>query len=171
MRWFTLLALIALTACEPVCRNLDIVPQNGSPVPVSLLYTGSPEQRYNIIIVGDGFQAGEQKKFNEAACSAVSGLLSTAPYSSWRESFNFWRINFVSEDSGISRPGHPKRTALYTTFGVAGLERFVESQDPDGVEKLIRRYIPRYEAVLVLANATEVGGSGTFGHPLFYSTL
>ena len=65
---------------------------------------GPNSQRYNIVIMGDGYQASEQAKCATDVQTFVDLLRATAPYTDLWCGINVFRIDVVSTDSGADDP-------------------------------------------------------------------
>jgi len=69
---------------------------------VPLQITGPPTERLNLVILGDGYTAGEMQKFRDQVDKHLNIQWSIEPYKSYRNYFNVYRIEVVSGVSGIS---------------------------------------------------------------------
>lgn len=136
---------------------------NGSKY-TGVLINGSTTNKYDIVFVGDGFtsSAADQNSFNNAVTAAVNALKNKHPYRDNICSFNVWRVNVISAQSGIDHPktGVTKNTELNTSFGddVSTPARVIFSSTPQLVTEAAN-YAPAADAVYVLANDTEYGGA------------
>jgi IgA Peptidase M64 len=66
-----------------------------------LLQSEGSAAAIDIVIIGDGFKLGEQADFDQAASDFVEELFEFSPYREWSCAFTIWKINLVSNDSGI----------------------------------------------------------------------
>ncbi len=55
----------------------------------------------DVVIMGDGFTSDEQDEFDAAADNCVDELFEFPPYSDRKCAFTIWKVNLVSNDSGI----------------------------------------------------------------------
>jgi IgA Peptidase M64 len=81
----------------------------------TIVDTGDPADRFDIVIIGEGFAAAETDAFDARADLLCHGLLSTPPFSSYRDRINVHAVSTVSVDSGITNVpalGTTKRTYL-----------------------------------------------------------
>ncbi|HET6548614.1 MAG TPA: M64 family metallopeptidase, partial [Solirubrobacter sp.] len=69
---------------------------------VPLQVTGPPEERLNLIVVGDGYTAGEMQKFRDNVDKHLNIQWSFEPFKSYRNYFNVYMIEVESPVSGIS---------------------------------------------------------------------
>ena len=68
---------------------------------VPLQITGPPSDRLNLIILGDGYQAHEMQKFRDDTDRNQNVMWSVEPFRSYRHYFNIYRVEIVSQDSGV----------------------------------------------------------------------
>jgi hypothetical protein len=92
----------------------------GSATVVPIQITGPPSQRLNLVIMGDGYTASEQQTFRDDVDRNLNVQWSIEPFRSYRHYFNVYRLEIVSQDSGIScdpDDGNVRRnTALRLNF-------------------------------------------------------
>ena len=74
----------------------------GSATVVPLQITGPPAERLNLVILGDGYTAAEQAKFHADVERNLNVQWSIEPFRSYRHHFYVYRLDIVSQDSGIS---------------------------------------------------------------------
>ena len=74
----------------------------GSATVVPIQVTGPPAERLNLVILGDGYTAGEQQEFRDDVERNLNVQWSIEPFRSYRHYFNVYRLEIVSQDSGIS---------------------------------------------------------------------
>jgi hypothetical protein len=152
----------------------------------TLLYSGSPADKIDVVFIGDGFKENQQGKFNTRVDEAVEEFLSAHPLQTLRSAFNIHRINIASPQSGTdtySRCGgedtgkdnRSRTTALDTGYCAAGsgdVERCILSSDPDYIETVVGNNVPGYDLIYVLVNDTGHGGCKSRGQiPIAYSTI
>lgn len=157
--------LIALTI---FCFALPVFAQTGvqkvdgnnyTVIPLAPVPDGKP---FRLVVMGDGFKAGEQAAFNTAVDNLVADLRARAPYSLNTCALDIYRINVASKDSGIdhpaSTPAVTRDTYLNTRFGRTGeVVRCITSDTPEKIRKTAA-LAPAADFILVLANDAEYGG-------------
>ena len=74
----------------------------GSATVVPMQVTGPPSERLNLVIMSDGYQADEMDKFRADVDRNLNVQWSIEPFRSYRHYFNIYRLEIVSQDSGIS---------------------------------------------------------------------
>ncbi|MEE1796513.1 M64 family metallopeptidase [Streptomyces sp. BE308] len=126
--------------------------------------TGPSEDRLDVVIVGDGYTAGQQGDFHADATAKWADITAIEPYKSYQGLFNVWTVDAVSKESGIS--GDPtadvvRDTALGSGFWCDGIERLI-CADIDKVASYAAK-APAADLVVVLSNSTKYGGAGYSG--------
>ena len=130
---------------------------------------GPNSQRFNIVIMGDGYQASEQAKLATDVKAFVDLLRATAPYTDLWCGINVFRIDVVSTDSGADDPGTcgdgsagsgaTPRTYFNSTFCSDGNVRRLLSCNDDTAHDLAVAQVPEVLISMVIVNTTEYGGS------------
>ncbi len=70
----------------------------------TLQYKGNTNKHINIVILGDGYTASEQIKFNADAKKLIDYLFKQAPWSNYVNYFNVFTIEVISLESGVKHP-------------------------------------------------------------------
>lgn len=131
---------------------------------------GPPENRINVVILGDGFTEAELPFFRDEAKKFTDFFSDYEPFKQYRNYFNFYAISTPSPESGISNPGtapdaytdHPvsKVNNFYGgSFGTQ-IHRLVTIQNYSLMYQILARNFPEYDLIVMLANTTFYGGSG-----------
>jgi hypothetical protein len=142
-------------------------PPQGGPV-IEIEKHGDPSGKVDLLILGDGYTAGERAKCEQDARRLSGILFSTEPFRSRRTDFNVWAICTASAESGISRPssGIHHRSAIGSTYDAFGSERYILTFNNKAFRD-IASWAP-YEFVEILVNNNTYGGGGIFN---LYSTV
>jgi hypothetical protein len=127
-----------------------------------LIESGTIYQKYDLVIMGDGYTVDQQDLFNQNAQQAVDALRNFEPYASRMCAFNIWRINVVSNESGSDHPrnGTLVDTALDTSYGdpsIGQAERCIWSNDVSKIYEAAA-FAPGFDAILILVNFPQSGG-------------
>src|SRR5205807_343476 len=83
---------------------------------------GPATVRWNIAIMGDGYQDGQLAQYANDVQGIVNTILATAPFDALAEGINVFRIDVASTDSGADDPvacggtGASPRTYFDATF-------------------------------------------------------
>ncbi|WP_405578970.1 M64 family metallopeptidase [Streptomyces sp. NBC_01092] len=130
----------------------------------ALQRTGSADGRLDVVIIGDGYAAGQQADLEADARTTLDSIFQIEPYRSYRGLFNFWLVKAVSNQSGVS--GDPTQdvvrdTAVSSYFYCDGVERLL-CVDERKVDSYARK-APDSDVVFVIANSTKYGGAGYSG--------
>ncbi|MDT8912546.1 M64 family metallopeptidase [Amycolatopsis sp. PS_44_ISF1] len=122
---------------------------------------GPSDTTFDLVVVGDGYTAGEMSTFSGHVRAAVDALFSVEPYKSYRKQFNIWQVDVVSPQSGITNDptqGVQRNTALGSYFWCGGIERLLCTDETKANQYAAAA--PDVDQVLVLANSTKYGGAG-----------
>jgi hypothetical protein len=129
---------------------------------------GDPASKVDILLLGDGYTAGEQSKFEKDARRFHEILFATSPFKERRKDFNVWGLCPPSAESGISRPstGIHKRSPVGTTYDAFGVERYVLTFENRSLRDIAS--LAPYEFVEIIFNNRTYGGGGIQG---LYATV
>lgn len=135
---------------------------------IELQKSGPSETKVDFLILGDGYTAADQPKFEKDAHRLMDILFSTSPFKEHRADFNVWGLCPPAEQSGISRPstGVYRKSPVGATYDAFDSERYILTFDNKSF-RTIAQFAP-YEFVEVLTNSNTYGGGGIFG---LYSTV
>src|SRR4249920_2180988 len=78
--------------------------------PTKVIDHGPDDARWNLVIVGDGYQANELAKYHTDVANFINELQNTHPFDIFFSVINVHRIDVFSNDSGADNPGcedHP----------------------------------------------------------------
>lgn len=120
-------------------RHAGPVPAARFPT-VTVLDNGPPDRRFDIAVLGDGFPADELGVFADAVRALVAELLATEPFDLLRALVNVHRVDVVGP-------------------ATSRLDGRLLTVDADAALRVARRHVPSADAVVVLANRAEYGGS------------
>ena len=125
-------------------------------------YTGNPAQRVDVVIIPEGYTEAEKALFMEAARQFAEDILSYAPYTEYRERFNFRAVWAPSDESGVTIPGERiwRNTVLDAHYYTFDSERYQMFEDYQRVLD-IAAHVP-YEIIYVLTNSQKYGGGGIY---------
>ena len=129
--------------------------------PIPLHVSGPSSNRFDIVIVGDGYTADQMDLFHEHAESKWETIRTTEPFATYANYFNVWVVDVVSNQSGVDNdplPGTMKDTALDMQFWCSGTERLLCMNNTKAQQ--FAALAPDADQVLGLANSTKYGGAG-----------
>lgn len=149
-------------------RGKTTTPRPAPPTAATLVHDGGPpDERLDLVILGDGYTADQQDAFAEDVRAVVDYLLSIEPYDRYADLLNVWQVSTASNQTGVSHAGDPRNTAFGCAYDCAGIERLVCCDDAD-VLQAVDRSVPDADGILVLLNDAEYGGSGGFTYATAY---
>ncbi|MEZ6195621.1 MAG: M64 family metallopeptidase [Planctomycetota bacterium] len=124
---------------------------------------GSPTDRLDIVIMGDGYTAAEIPLFHTHAANFVTAWTSEAPNDRYKNFVNIWRVDVESAQSGADKPGPcwttPTfvNTELDATYCTGGTMRCVTT-NTSKVMSTAALNVPGFDEVIVAVNDAEYGG-------------
>ncbi|HSU44293.1 MAG TPA: M64 family metallopeptidase, partial [Casimicrobiaceae bacterium] len=131
---------------------------------------GADAQRYNVVILGDGYRAAEMAKYHSDVQAFVDVFGQTAPFGDLWCGINVHRIDVVSTDSGADDPltcgdgsggsGAVARTYFDATFCSGNQIRRLLTCDSVSARNVAQAHVPAAHVVMVIVNSTRYGGSG-----------
>lgn len=135
---------------------------------IKLHERGDPATKLDLLILGDGYTAGERAKFLRDAKRLLAVFFATSPFKERENDINVWGLVPASTDSGISRPSDHvhKRTPLGTTYDTFDSERYVLTEENRKFRDIAAN--APYEAVEIITNSQTYGGGGIYN---LYSTV
>ena len=126
---------------------------------------GDPALRWNLVILGDGYQAAQIGQFHTDAQSFLDTMKVTEPFGELWSGVNAYRIDVTSTDSGADDPlacggtGDAQRTFFDASFCNNGIRRLLEVNDAT-VHAVVNARLPQAHMIMVIVNSTVYGGSG-----------
>jgi len=131
---------------------------------------GSPEARWNLVIVADGYTAAQLPRFAADADQVRDRLFEVPPFNrpAIRGAINIYRLDVSSTDSGADKPrcedgggtGHISRTFFDSTFCSDGKTQRLLYGDARLVMETVDEHLPQWHQIIVLVNDSERGGAG-----------
>lgn len=145
----------------------DAPPPSPGPV-LEIQRSGPPEEKLDLLLVGDGYTEKERGKFEKDARRLVDALFAQEPFRSRRSDFNVWGLCPPAERSGVSRPltGQHRRSRVGATYDAFGSERYLLSFENRSLRD-VASFAP-YDALVLVANGETYGGGGIYG---LYATV
>ena len=71
----------------------------------TIAYSGNPNNRINLVIMGDGYTSSEMIKFRSDAQLVTNYFFSVPPFSRYQNFFSVFAIEVLSNESGNDHPG------------------------------------------------------------------
>jgi hypothetical protein len=157
------------TTVDPADPFVDTAAPMPDPGPVlTLQRSGSPADKVDLLLLGDGYTAAERGKFERDARRLMDALFATSPFRERRGDFNVWGLVPAARESGVSRPstGVHRANPVGSTYDAFGSERYVLTFDNKAFRN-VASYAP-YDVVEIVVNERTYGGGGIYGQ---YSTV
>jgi hypothetical protein len=133
-----------------------------APIVTTVLNSGSTSTRYDMVILGDGYQALEQARFNSDVNAFLAGLFAKTPYSGFTPWFNVHTVFRASADSGASQPDVTppivKNTAYSASYNTGGTARCLYIQNTSQALADAALAPANEGRVLVMVNDSRYGG-------------
>jgi len=123
---------------------------------------GDIDKCVNVAILAEGFTASQMGKFKEYAKITCEQIFLHSPFNRLQDKFNFYAVETISEDSGVSVPRRNKwmKTAFGSHFDTFYSERYLTTTNVKDIHNAIAG-IP-YGHIIILANTDVYGGGGIF---------
>src|SRR5690606_19714629 len=133
----------------------------------TILTNGPTTNRYDIVILGDGYQAHEEGRFDSDAQAVITALFATAPYKTFQQFFNAHTVFRASKESGADHPDRSppivKDTAYDATYAFGGTGRCVYIKNTSQALRDAALAPSAEGRVMVIVNDSRYGGcAGTF---------
>lgn len=160
MKLLTTLLALALAPAAPALAQEPAAPRV---VPIQV--TGDPAVRFVMVIMGDGYTAGEMPKYRAQVDRHLNVMWSIEPFRSYRNYINVYSVEVVSPVSGITcdpEVREKKDTPLRTQFagGCTNPNARGINVDQKLAQAVAQQATPAYDQILVLANTDTYGGIG-----------
>jgi hypothetical protein len=126
---------------------------------------GPDNARWNLVIMGDGYQTGQLTQYHNDVQSLVTTLFATAPFGDLQHAINVHRVDVSSTDAGADDPtacggsGVTPRTYFDASFCNGGIQRLLEVNTTTALS-VAANQVPQFHMAMVLVNSSIYGGSG-----------
>lgn len=96
---YMMLLLLLLLPQTAMAKNTE---KSKTTFPVQVIHkNGDDKENFVIVIMGDGYTAGQQDQFLEDATQKARGMLTWSPYREYSDRINIYAVQAVSNESGI----------------------------------------------------------------------
>ena len=126
---------------------------------------GSPAERFNLVLVSDGYQTNEMGQFATDAQQFVNRLFASDPLDELQCAINVYRVDVTSTDSGANDPvacggtGATPATYFDASFCNGGIRRLLVA-DSALVQTVVDAQVPQWHQIIVIVNDSTWGGAG-----------
>ena len=143
------------TAARPWVENPDYTTW-------AVIENGPPSEKVDLLLLGDGYTAGEMEKWHADARRLAETLFEYSPFKERRSDFNVWAIDTPAEQSGVPVPsaGIERETPIGATYGAFGSERYVLTFENKRWRDVAAG--APYEFVEIIVNDRKYGGGGIY---------
>lgn len=131
---------------------------------------GPDAQRFNIVLLGDGYQASEMNLYHQDVQNLVDTFQLTPPFDELWCALNVHRVDVTSTDSGADDPGScadgssgsgaTPATYFDATFCGDGNIRRLLTCNTATAQSVAGAQVPAYDMAMVIVNTSQYGGSG-----------
>jgi hypothetical protein len=133
-----------------------------APTVTTVLSNGTTQSRYDMVILGDGYQASEQTRFNQDVQTFLTALFQRQPYQTFAAYYNVHTVFRASVDSGADRPDETppiyKNTVYNATYNYGGTDRCLYIQNTSQALADAALAPANEGRVLVMVNDSRYGG-------------
>ncbi|NUT50184.1 MAG: hypothetical protein HOV94_23160 [Saccharothrix sp.] len=149
----------------PVAVETRAAPAEVAADVVPIQETGAPDQRFDLVFVGDGYTAAELGAYHDHVVDKWAELSAVEPFRSYRQYFNVWQVDVVSNESGVDHDptlGVERDTALDMGFWCQGRDTQTERLLCVNQTKATQfgALAPQADQVIALGNTAKYGGAG-----------
>jgi hypothetical protein len=133
---------------------------------------GPATERWNLVLLSDGYRASEMAQYAVDANSFVAHLFATPPFSDialfgrpYSDAINVWRVDVTSTDSGADDPvacggtGASPATYFDASFCNSGLQRLLLVNNTTAIN-VATAQVPKWHMVMAMVNTPIYGGGG-----------
>ncbi|HEY9421825.1 MAG TPA: M64 family metallopeptidase, partial [Thermoanaerobaculia bacterium] len=150
------------TLIDPASRFVDRSPVATAAEVWAVQDSGPPAVKVDLLILGDGYTAGDTQKFRNDVRRLTEALFAIEPFKKHRGDFNVRAIDVAAPTNGVTDPrtGTWRKTPLGLTYNAFDSERYILSFE----DKAIREAAAQapYDTLILLANNRKYGGGGIF---------
>lgn len=135
------------------------------PVPfVKFHDSGEPENKVDVAFIAEGYTKDQMDKFLKDANRIGDYILSQEPYNEFKDSFNFYAVEAVSDESGVDVPGRRiyVNSDVGSSFFTFDMDRYLTTSNTHMVYDIAAN-VP-YDVIFILVNSKIYGGGGFYNH-------
>ncbi len=134
------------------------------------LENGSPSIKADVVIIGEGYTAEEDQKFQDDLARFTEVFFQAEPCKSYKDRFNIRGVLKYSEDSGVDEPRKEidKKTAVNASFNSLGSARYLLTEDNKSLRDIVG-HVP-YDAIYIMVNSERYGGGGIYNFYCVYTS-
>jgi PKD repeat protein len=129
---------------------------------VKVVDNGPPENRFDLVLLGDGYTADQLGLYASRVAQMVPGLFTWEPYTRYARYFNIYRVDVVSNESGVD--GDPTCDILRDTaldFSLPCGTQWITFNSDKAWQQAAAA--PAADRILILGNTRYGGGFSWYG--------
>jgi hypothetical protein len=132
---------------------------------VKIVDNGDASERFNLVLVAEGYRESELDQFESDATHFVNGFFRIAPFDDHSCAFNIWRLDVASDQSGADDPvacggtGATPNTFFDARFCNNGIRRGLVCNS-SLVLNTVSTHVPEFHSAQVIVNSSVYGGTG-----------
>ncbi|MEU2857630.1 M64 family metallopeptidase [Streptomyces mirabilis] len=133
---------------------------------IKIVDNGPSAARWNLVILGDGYQSGQMAQYAVDAQRITDAILRAHPFNALRAVINVYRVDVTSTSSGADDPivcggsGAIASTYFDASFCGDGSIRRQLVANAGTALNVANAQVPRWHAILMIVNSAVYGGSG-----------
>ena len=149
-------------AVDPDSRFVDRSALRTSGEVLPLFESGAAATKVDLLVLSDGYTAGQRDKFLSDVRRLAAVLFSTEPFARRKGDFNLRALFVPSPESGIPDPrkGDWPATTLGLSFNAFDSDRYVLTYENETLREVAAQ--APYDALMLLFNQRKYGGGGIF---------
>ena len=152
---------------RPLLLTLTLAAPLAAQTVTTVLSNGTTATRYDMVILGDGYQANEQTQFNNDVNTFLAALFNTQPYQTFANYYNVHTVFRASVDSGADHPDVTppiyRNTVYNASYNIGGTPRCLYIQNASQALADAALAPANEGRILVMVNDNRYGGcAGTF---------
>lgn len=130
----------------------------------SILKSGEPGNKVDIVIIPDGYTKEQMGKFIDDCKKFAGYLFKASPFRENKDKFNITAVEAYSEESGTDIPAEHiwKNTVVNSSFYTFNEDRYLMTNDNKTLRD-IASYAP-YDQIYILVNTGKYGGGSIYNH-------
>ena len=127
-----------------------------------IMGNGSPNEKVDIVILGDGYAKSDMEKFRNDAKRFNATMFGTEPFKTRKDDFNVWAVESESEETGIDVPDKNlwKNNILGARYSTFGSARYVLTTHNKTLRNIAS--LASYDFICILINDSRYGGGGIY---------
>lgn len=146
-------------------KNYFIVEETPESIKHIVIQGGSDvNHKIDIAFIAEGYTKSEMKKFKADVERIWGYIASIPPFTQYKDLFNIYAIESISEESGTDIPGEHiyKNTILNSSFYTFDTPRYLTTNDMKSLHD-VAASVP-YDHLFVLINSERYGGGGFYNY-------